>query len=93
MRITKSVIDELGALEGQARVLQQRIAEIKDALKLAPKSLFLGNNYQVEKAVVKTSRLSTPKVKALLSPAQIAQCTQEGERVELRVKTIVKLEV
>lgn len=93
MRITKAIIDELGALEDKARGLQQRIAEIRDALKVAPASLFKGNTYQVEKAVVETSRLSAPKVKALLSPAQIAQCTQKGSRVELRVKTIVKLEV
>jgi hypothetical protein len=78
-------VDTLGALNAQIAELQGQAELIKAELKSTGLDTIEGVIFKCVIAVVEQARLDSSKVKALLTPAQIAACTRVTESVRLTV--------
>lgn len=77
--------DELGALEATLVPLLARQAELKALIKAEGDGSYSGRDYTVTVSTTETTALDSRKVKALLTPAQIAGCSRTGTRTTIRV--------
>lgn len=80
-----SQVDALGSLNAQIAELQGQAELIKAELKSTGLDMIEGTLFKCAISTVKRASLNSGRVKALLTPAQIAACTDISESVRLVV--------
>ena len=88
MRITKNQIDYLAALDAEITQLTAERKRIAAALKEDGRSVFQGHYYVAEVSRSNATSLDAKAVKALLTPAEISQCSKTTERCTIRTKQL-----
>jgi hypothetical protein len=78
-------VDTLGALNAQIAELQGQAELIKAELKSTGLDTIEGTLFKCAISLVKRATLNSGRVKSLLTPAQIAACTDISESVRLIV--------
>lgn len=78
-KLTK-MVDELGNLNAEIALLQDRADAIKGALKLSGYDEIVGNIFRAKVVNSESMQLDTAKARALLTPAQIIACTKVVKR-------------
>lgn len=91
VRTIRKLADRAGELEILLAPLEAELKQIKDRLKAEGDGTYAGREFEVIVATSDTSSLDTKKVKAALTPAQIADCTVQGTRTTVRIKQRVAL--
>jgi hypothetical protein len=86
MRITKRLIDRLAQIDSEIATLKAEADQIKTELKTKGDGTYDGFDFFVEIQTVSTTTLDQKAIKALLEPAQIAQCLKSGTRTNVYIR-------
>lgn len=86
MRITKKLIDRALELQALIAPLAAELDAIKEAAKAQGDGLRVGVLAEIEVTTTETCTLDNKKVKAILTPTQIAACSKAGTRTTVKVR-------
>jgi hypothetical protein len=79
-RKLSKMVDELGNLNAELRILSDRAEAIKGQLKLSGYEEIVGALFRAKIVSSESIQLDNAKVKAVLSPSQIAACSKVVKR-------------
>ncbi len=83
LRMMSRRVDKLGALNAEISRLQAEAEAIKGTLRASGLDEVVGKAYRAVIVATDTVRLDSAKVKAILSPAQIAECSVTSRSVRV----------
>lgn len=87
-RVLGDIVDELGVLRETIKRLQEKEAELKDLLTLTHYPEIRGMQFAATFSFTSRAYLDNAKVRLLLTPEQLADCTKVTEVFIVRTKRI-----
>lgn len=85
-KASKGKIDQYALLAQQEAELKKKLKELRPAIEALGEGTHVGLTYSLHITKVKSSSLSIPIVKSLLTPAEIAQATVTSESLRITVE-------
>ena len=81
----KAAVDELGSLKAAIAELTDKERDLKTLIASSGYAEIDGDLFRATVSLSETTRLESEKVRAILSPAQIAACSKTTEITTVRV--------